>query len=641
VWFALGPASAGAEEVLALEAPPPAPIETAPEAESALPSTPGEEAPPPGGEDALFDPAPASPPEPARPEALPLVAPSLERAWSAPAASPAERADRVRAAADALGVADVEPAARAFLIAAAPGSARERAAAAVRVAPGLPAAWLALASAEWREGGGANAALAAAARGLGALRLHFASRLWLEATGLSLLFAAGLGAGLAWIAARGALAARDAAHDLSDRLDPTLPGFARAGLVAALVLAPVALGEGLVGAALALFALAWWAAEAPQRRALGAAALLVVLALGPLAALAGRALGALPADPVVLAAVAAESGMIDPVDAARLERAASTGDPLAVQAQARRARRAGDLGRAAALLAPLVEADDAGAVVLNDAAHVALLGGDTAGAIALYRRALERGPSAELWFNLAQAHVRAIDMEAHADALDAAQAADARRTRELTRRLAESDDALVDLPLPAGPLRARLRAAADPAVAAAWRATAAPGRLGRAPWLLPLLFAAAAGLASAISRGAVPSRACLDCGERLCPRCGTGDPAEGVCAPCARRRLEARHGGPWERAEGAAGRAGLVRRAGRIAAWLLPGLAERAPARPGLALAALAALAAAASLAAGRAGGVPDPAAVGSSGPLALAALASTLVGVWLGLALGSRRARA
>src|SRR5690606_22313485 len=127
----------------------------------------------------------------------------------------------------------------------------------------------------------------------------------------------------------------------------------------------------------------------------------------------------------------------------------------------------------------------------------------------------------------------------------------------------------------------------------------------------------------------------LDCGARLCLRCGTGDPADPICTGCARKRLEARHGGPWERGERSVP---LARRAARAGARVLPGLFEPAPARPGAAFAALAALAAAALLAAERAGVVPDPAAVGASGPLALAIAAGALALLGGGLALAARR---
>ena len=567
---------------------------------------------------------------------LPLALPALERAWSAPAAGAVERAERVRAAADALGIRDVDPVARALLTAPGAGSPLERARAAVTVAPGLPAAQLALARAAWDAGQGPGPVLAAAARAVAALPRHLDGLLWLEATLLTLLFGAALATGLVWIAARGLLAAPHAAHDLGDRLDPSLPGAARAAWLAVLLLAPAALGAGALGLTLGLFALGWWAADTRGRRALAVAAGLVALALGPLAGAAGRALGALDADPVVRAVHASETGFLDPADALRLERAAETGDPLAAHALARRARRAGDLARAEQLLAPLLASGRRDPTLLNDAAHHALLAGDPAAAIALYQDALAQQPSADLWFNLAQAHVRAIDIEAHAEALEAAQAADPARTSALTQQLARSGDLRVDLPFPVWALRTRLVRAADPAAAAALRAPFVPGASARAVWLVPLLFAAAAVLASQLARRGLRSRGCLDCGTRLCPRCGTGTGSGGgLCADCARRRHAARHGGPWERGETSLVQlARVLRRATR---WL-PG-AHPAPARPGLALAALTALAAAAALWRGRFGVVPDPATVGEAGPLALAASAAVLLATALACGLGAGRA--
>jgi hypothetical protein len=152
-----------------------------------------------------------------------------------------------------------------------------------------------------------------------------------------------------------------------------------------------------------------------------------------------------------------------------------------------------------------------------------------------------------------------------------------------------------------------------------------------------VLFAAAAALATALARASAPSRGCLACGARLCTRCGSGDPREGVCASCARQRLEARHGGPWERSEAAGDRAGLAR-LGRAAARLLPGLADREPVWPGRSLAALAALAAAAAFWGGRGGVVPDPAAVGGGGPLALTSAAAALLAAGIALTFWSRR---
>jgi tetratricopeptide (TPR) repeat protein len=564
----------------------------------------------------------------AAPAHVPLALERLERAWWQTPAMPLEaRVERVRAAADAVGVTDVEPLARALLIDPSLGSRRERAAGAVRLAPGLPAAQIARAQAEWSGGAGIGSALPALQRALFALPRHVESRLWFEATLVTLGFAAVFAAGWLWIAARGLRAATHAGHDLSHGIDPNMPDFAKAAAVATLILLPAALGEGLLGVALSLFALGLWASDARQRRALAAAALLVVVALGPLASAAGRALGAFSADPTVFAALSSETGWLDPAEALRLERASAAGDPLATQALARHARRTGDLSRARALSAQLLSNSQAVTPsVLHDAAQVQLALGDVAGAVELYQRAIELRPSADLWFNLAQAHVRAIDMDSHGAALAAAQALDPQRASVLTRRLAESDETLVDLPLESAALRARLWAAAGPAPGAELRAWVAPGVLGAWPWLSALAFVGLATAATTLARRRTPSRPCTDCATRLCARCRSGEPSDGLCADCARRRLEARHGGPWELRGERSGAAALLATFARRAAPLLPGLSESEPRRPGWSLAALTALASAVLLWAGRDSILSDPAAVGGAGPLAVAALAGAML---------------
>jgi tetratricopeptide (TPR) repeat protein len=563
----------------------------------------------------------------------------LDRAWRAPAEGLGERIERVRAAADALGIPDIEPLARALVIDSSLGSLGERSEAAIRLAPRLPAARLARAEAAWRENAGVGKALRATHAALRALPGHVESRLWLEATALTLGFVGVLGASLAWIAVRGLWAATQAGHDLFHRIGPGLPAFAKAASIATLILLPAALGEGPIGVGLVLFALAWWAGDGRQRRALVAAASLVWIALGPLAGAAGRALGSFSADPVVFAAIASERGWIDPADALRLERASAAGDPLATQVLARRARRAGDLPRARALLDELLE--DPRVVtpsLLDDAAQVRLAAGDVDRAVELYRRAIALQPSADLWFNLAQAHVRAIDMDSHAAALAAAQALDPARTSTLTQRMAGSDVTRVDLPLDAAELRKRLRRTADPAIAAALRAPVAPGLLGTRIWAIGLCFAALAAGAGALARVRAPSRLCRDCAARLCAHCRSGNPSDGLCAACARRRLEARHGGPWEpRGERRGGRA-LLAWLARHAGLFLPGLVEAEPRRPGRSLAALTALVLAGVFWVGRSEIIADPAAVGAAGSLVLALLAGALLASAVGLDVWAHR---
>src|SRR5690606_25857149 len=113
------------------EASAPGPVPSEPEAADAF--VPPTLAPIPLPEPSTVAATPPAAPAPA-PSTVRLALPALDRAWREPAADLLTRADRVRAAADALGIVDVEPVARALLLAGG-GSPLERARAAVRVAP--------------------------------------------------------------------------------------------------------------------------------------------------------------------------------------------------------------------------------------------------------------------------------------------------------------------------------------------------------------------------------------------------------------------------------------------------------------------------------------------------------------------------
>jgi hypothetical protein len=361
--------------------------------------------------------------------------------------------------------------------------------------------------------------------------------------------------------------------------------------------------------------------------------------VGPLAGAAGRRLEVFASDPVAIASWAAETGFVDPVDAARLAHAGAA-DPLAQRALARHAHRAGDLAGAEAIYAELVEAAPEDVLALSDAARVELELGDTESAVELYRRAIEQRPSAELWFDLSQAHARAIDIEAHEAALAAAQELDPETTRELTQQLAVGGPTeRVALPLSAGALRERVLARSNSAAGDALRARIAAGALGRTPWLLAIALAVALAAGIALSHAFEPSRACVECGTRLCPRCETGEPASVLCARCSRRRVEARHGGPWDagRAEAEGGSPAAVRLR-RVARGVVPGLFDVEPARPAAALATLLAAAGAVSFWLARAGAVPDPASAGAAGTLLFGAVALALAAACLVLGALARR---
>jgi hypothetical protein len=254
------------------------------------------------------------------------------------------------------------------------------------------------------------------------------------------------------------------------------------------------------------------------------------------------------------------------------------------------ARRSGDLAAADARFDALLARDGADPVVLANAANVKIALGDPKAAVGLYRRAIASEPSALLWFNLSQAHGRAIDVEQHARALAAAQSLDADAVSELTARLAGSHGAAVaDVALPQRWLRKRLAAHDASLAAEQLRRALAPGVLGRSVWLAALAFAAAGALGVALRGRLEASTTCLECGTRLCRHCGTardalrqGAVAEPRCASCVARRIESRAGAGWEsRTSGAHAR---LTRGTNALGWLFPGLVGRSARRPALGL---------------------------------------------------------
>src|SRR5262249_19000811 len=148
-------------------------------------------------------------------------------------------------------------------------------------------------------------------------------------------------------------------------------------------------------------------------------------------------------------------------------------------------------------------------------------------------------PSALLWFNLAQAHGAAIDVEQHDRALAAAQAIDPDVVSELTKRLAGARGPYAAAsPLAMEVVRAHLRAA--DAGALPLRDSLAPGRLGGSFHLTLAAFALAAALGIGFGARFEPSVGCLDCGAHLCRRCGPAPRGDGRCETCQARRFDAR-----------------------------------------------------------------------------------------------------
>lgn len=556
---------------------------------------------------------------------------TLSRSWHAHAGAPVERAAALRREALELGVKSFDAGALALLLEPGFGSPLERADAASQLAPNLPAAHAALARARLLDDRDPVAAAAAALRAVRAFAHHLEAALWGLGTAALLGFGILTASGIFFVALAAGRALPHAAHDLGDPLG-ALPSFARVALLGALVLLPLAAGEGLLGTTAVLLGIAFCYARSALRVALVGAALLVTLGIHPVAELTARALLALGSDPVAEAAYATERGLVNPLHLDRLRRAEGE-DPLAVRALASYELRRGNLTAANARYERLLTAASNDPRVLNNAANARLVQGDVEAAIALYERALEAMPDAHIWFNLAQAYGQAIRVEEHEQAIARAQDLDGKLVRRLTEVLASREGGYVaDLPLPTTQVLVRLLDAAAPRGAVHLRAPLAPGWLGRD------LATTAAALLAAIVIGALarrrfePSWSCSHCGRRVCPRCPSRPATDSLCQGCARLLQRPDTTDPslrTTRIETLRRRARRVRRLRAAACVLVPGAAGLLNGRPILAFAAVIALAAGGGAALLLAWPVlPDPLSVGAAGPLALAAFATLGLGL-------------
>jgi tetratricopeptide (TPR) repeat protein len=551
---------------------------------------------------------------------------SLWRAWSAPDEL-AQRAGRLQRAGLTAGIGSLDAPARALLLETSLGDPLERAQLAVELAPALPAAHAALAAAHWERWDvlGAWSAMRAAAE---AAAQHLEARLWLEVVVSDALFFACFGGALAFLVLTAIAAFPRFARAL--RRLRELPGPSAGALAAALVLAPVALGEGVAGLGLGLLALALVNGSAWRRLWVFSAGVLLVVALFPLLDRRAQSHAALVLDPIALAAWSTEQGTPGPVELARVSRAAES-DPLAARAIALRLARQGELAEAERRFVQLMERDPSADLIAN-AAAVRLLQGDTDAAITLYERAAKGSESAVIRFNLAQAYGRAIRLDVQDLALLEAQSLDPDVLSKLNHRYNGQDGALVAyLPLPVEPVLARLSDSEATAwLARAFRRSLAPGVAGesRGDAVVALWIAAATGLllGAALRRLAGPEEELYLGIARLLQTRSGGDASERMAQLQELRRRQRR-----------------VERAASAAAWLVPGAAGLVANRPFLAWLSVALVAAAGALFVHREGAVPDPLALGAL-PVALVGLglvvlgAAYLVLLFVSLALREKR---
>jgi hypothetical protein len=530
------------------------------------------------------------------------------------------------------------------------GSPLERARAAVTLAPDLPAAHIALARALWLHGDAPIAAIRAVGDGLAAIVRHPEASLWFVGSALYMLATALVIGGLLAIGVAALACGRHAAHDTGHLLPGRVPEPAGFALLAALLLVPLVLGEGVFGLALGALGLAVLYGSARQRVVLALAAAALVAGAFPVMRLAGAALSGFTADPVAAAAYSIRQGLASPTDVERL--AAADGDELASRALAIRARQRGALGEADAHHQELLDRAPDDVSVLNNAANVRLDLGHMEAALDLYRHAnaVAPRPSPVVLYNLAQAHGRDFQMDELGAALARAQAADGELVAGFTAlQGATADGFLVDLPLPIGILWRRvLESGRGGGVAAGFRAPLLPGRLGRDVETLAAALALVLLAGTIFGARLAASRGCDRCGENICPRC-TAENSEGeVCGSCVRLFLHPEKTDRalrLERMTALKARESRIERIAALTSVFVPGAAGALARRPFASLLGAFFFTLAAAAATWSGGVVPDPLVAGPAAPIAFIGL-SMLSGLCYAIVSGRslavrRRSRA
>jgi tetratricopeptide (TPR) repeat protein len=458
----------------------------------------------------------------------------IQEAWSAPAASLESRTTRTRREATSAGVWSVDPAARAALRDSS-GNPLALAQAAVVLAPDLPAAHMALASARWLHGDDPIAAVWSVVDALAAAFRHPEGAPWLLGSALFVIALCLSAASLVTLLGSGLASLAHAGHDLGHKLAPRAPEFARVALVLSLVLVPLALGEGLAGFAIGAMGIAVVYGNSRARVVLASAAALLCVSAFPLAEFAGRALTFFSADTTAAAAYSLAGGSGAPMDVARLA-AQQREDDLAVWALAIDARQRGSVGEADAYYQRLLESRANDPSVANNAANVRLDLDHQESAFALYGQALVHSQSAVVLFNLSQAYGRAFQVDDLNRTLGRAQAVDGDLVASLTALEGSKTEGFVaDLPLPTSVLWERLFESPHGAVLASeLRTRLAPGRLGSDPWIFGGSFAAVWLVFAFVGARSEPAHGCGRCGTRVCARCEPANIDSALCTSCTR-----------------------------------------------------------------------------------------------------------
>ncbi len=401
---------------------------------------------------------------------------------------------------------------------------------ALELAPETPAFLFEHALALW-QAGDVGSAFRMFSRSLVNLVTRFEARLWLLDAFMPPLLIVFLVAPFAFLVLAAARVWSHAAHDLGDVASAYMPSFARHALLASLILAPMMLGEGVLGLALGLFALAFLYGDGRQRSAVATAAVMLIIGLHPLAQFSNVTATFIDADPIAGSVLNVANGAGTRADLERLDAVASR-DLAAAHALAHHDRRQGRIQASQQRLESILERDPGDVVALANLGNLALRGGDADDAIAFYERAAAQHSHPTLLFNLSQAYALAFRLDDHEATLARAQRLGG---REVARLSSLGDATLVaDLGFPLAELLGQRlfsqvlsHRPTSGAVAAL-----APGWLGRSELATIGAFALVWLGAWLLGRCWTHASRCGRCGARICERCQETVWSEELCEDC-------------------------------------------------------------------------------------------------------------
>jgi tetratricopeptide (TPR) repeat protein len=508
----------------------------------------------------------------------------VRHSWQTSAPTPRARAAALLRARLEFGLGDLTAPAIALLQDPPAGKPGVSAQLAQSLAPGVPAIQVAAARSYWAAGE-TGSAISSWVDAWMALYRDLGARTWLLGNLSILLWAVALGGSFAFIALAALRVFPHAAHDLGDVFSIRTPGFARTAALAALLLGPLALGEGLLGLALALFVLGFVYGTAQQRSVLGLAAVLLVIGLHPIAQLVSVTNRIVDRDPIARSATAVLHGIESRADVERL-RAAEEEDLLAAHAMAYFSRRRGLDEEALRRVDSIIERSPTDPVALTNRGNLALRHGRTEEAIGYYQRAQAVLDSAVVLFDLSRAYGQTFRIEEQERTLARAQSLD----DDLVAKLLgfEQPDLVADLEVPESLFIDRFRALAlEEGSSQGITEALAPGRLGQSGLASAGAFVLAAlgGLLCA-GRWDHASR-CRRCGDRICGRCEETVWSEELCEDC--HHLFQNPGGTdptlrRKRMETLARRESRLGRLVLLGSLIVPGVAGMAARRPDLSM---------------------------------------------------------